>query len=198
MSLSFSELPTWAIPAAVAAAALLCLAVALALRWRRGRAGRAPRGGISMECTVCQKPLVVHRREMVLLSAPEIALVVGCRPDIAGHKLAEYMCPFCESAHCFVVDGRTPVWIGENLYRPHVKTNRCMECGVVLRILPGPAASLFDDRAGLVADMGMVCRRCSAVACASCVQKVTRLSSPGGEPTCPRCRRRPVERLRRG
>ena len=42
----------------------------------------------------------------------EVGLAVRIEPELAGRKLAEYICPHCEADHCFAIDRGQPEWVG--------------------------------------------------------------------------------------
>lgn len=196
-----SETSIWVITVVIA---VLGMAVVLARthRARTSKAGPAHRGDVppvaaDLPCSSCGKPLVVHRSELVPLSRPEVALCVRVQPDLVGHKLAEYVCPYCEASHCFVVDGRTPVWVGANLYSPHQGGARCMDCGKPLQTPPWPAGAYdgrLNEAPSLQPDYGLVCSKCHAIVCVACTRLATRGRTKDGTFVCPRCARSPVDR----
>lgn len=188
--------PDSMIPILAALSFALLGVIALWLWARRGRVGgvdvRVDRGTIQMLCSVCRREMVFGENELVVLSAVEMALVVrNCR-EAVGHKLAEHVCPYCEAAHCFIVDGGRPSWIGVNFYTPQVTSNRCAECKRPLRTPPW-TKGYYDGRLNevpeLAGDYGLVCRRCGAVCCVDCCQRNTRKPGPDGAFLCPRCAR---------
>lgn len=177
--------------------------LALTVRaWLRSRDGvatrRSPTAPFEMECSTCHRRMVIHPNQLVSLSGPEMALCVRVKPDLRGRKLAEFVCPYCDASHAFVLDRRPPEWIGANLYSPQTKTSTCMECGKPLRKAPWPPM-LYDGRLHeapeLHPDLGLVCSRCQAVTCVSCVKNATRNRTKDGSLVCPRCQRTPVNRV---
>ncbi len=196
-------LAPWVLPiTALVAVAGTAIVVWLAVRVHRSTEPDTPilaKGdGFSMPCSVCLKQLVIPNAELIRLSGPEVALVVRSHNAVAGRALAEYICPYCEAAHCFAIDSTPPAWIGANLYEPQVATGVCQECRKQLR---PPAWERFaydgkiNEAPDLNPDYGLVCGRCDAVCCAECVQRVSRVQSPDASFRCPRCGRGPVERF---
>lgn len=208
-----TELSTWFFPLMVAIFGT-GIVVGLTLRARGGAprasaprarvsnpsdGGRAAGGKIvQMACTICHKQLVINPVELRPLTAVELALSVRSLPDLAGRKLAEYVCPYCESAHCFNVDRSVPLWVGANLYSPQTRTARCQECGKRLVPPPWPPGT-YDGRLreapDLHQDYGLVCSRCHAVVCVSCTTNATRNRTKDGSLVCPRCMRTPVNKV---
>src|SRR6056297_829942 len=106
-------------------AAFAAAGTAVVLVWfrRAARAGRRvprrPRGGaLELVCRVCNRNLVFGPRELVALSPAERALSVRTKPELVGHALGEYSCPYCDAAHCFITDEKPPRYAGTNLYQP--------------------------------------------------------------------------------
>lgn len=151
-----------------------------------------------MTCSICQKTLVFHQDELELLSAVECALAVREKPDLVGRKLAEYVCPYCEAAHCFVISGKRMQWVAANLYEPQETTARCAECQKPLRRPPWPPGQ-YEGKLGeapaLAPDYGLVCSLCHAVCCVQCCVNLTRAGVREGKWTCPRCSRQSTDRL---
>jgi hypothetical protein len=208
-----AELSTWFFPLLIAVFGM-GIVITLTLRARGGEpaasarrasvpeqsdTGRVPGTKIvQIACTICHKQLVINPVELRPLTPVELALSVRSVPDLAGRKLAEYVCPYCESAHCFNVDRRVPLWVGVNLYSPQTKTARCQECGK--RLLPPPwPPGAYDGRLreapDLHQDYGLVCSRCDAVVCVSCTLNATRNRTKDGSFVCPRCMRTPVNKM---
>lgn len=178
----------------------IALVVWLALRPKRKPRSRVPLGtrSIEMACHICQRELAFTKNDMVLLSGPEMALAVRAAPGMVGRTLAEYVCPHCEAAHCFIVDAHEPVWIGTNLYEPQSMGARCFECRKPLKKPPW-AVGAYDGRLReapqLLPDYGLVCPRCWAVCCVACCKKATRNRAKGDALVCPRCFRHPVDKV---
>ena len=169
--------------------------------WQRNKdvlSGVSKTGALEMVCSTCRRQLIIHPHQLVTLSSPEMALCVRIQPNLRGRRLAEFVCPYCEASHAFAVDKRTPEWFGANLYSPQAKTSTCMECGKPLRKAPWPPM-YYDGRLNeapeLHADLGLVCSRCQAVTCVSCVKDATRKRTKDGSFVCPRCQRAPVNRV---
>ncbi|MBI5095300.1 MAG: hypothetical protein HZB26_23055 [Candidatus Hydrogenedentes bacterium] len=192
----------WIAPVTIAFAivgALLVLWLTSRTRRVEKRAGGEQRDGtLQMACTVCQKEMVVHRNGMAPLSGPECALVARTFPKSVGRKLGEHLCPYCESSHYFLLDGKHMEWLGANLYSPQTNTSLCMECRRPLRKPPWPAGA-FDGRIqeapALAPEFGLVCERCGAVCCVECCTKATRNRSKNGAYHCPRCARADVKKI---
>ena len=165
---------------------------------KRKKQRHMQRGTIEMRCSVCQRRLVFHRGELEPLSPPELALAVRANRSMAGRRLAEYVCPHCEAAHCFATEGRDPVWLGVNLYEPQVFSNHCRECKRPLRRPRWPRGA-YDGRLSeirdLAPDLGLVCPHCKAVCCVACCEDATRKRTKDGSLLCPRCFRGPVETI---
>jgi len=196
-----SSLPPW-VAVGTLAFAVLGLGAVFGMAWRTARwkqhGPQTAVGAIHMACTVCQKELVFHRDILVLLTPPERALAVRVKPELVGRKLAEYVCPHCEAAHCFIVDGRRPEWVAANLYEPQTTSAHCMECHKPLRTPPWPPGE-YDGRLeqapALAPDYGLVCSRCQAVCCVACCANLARIRSKETKWMCPRCFRYPVDTL---
>jgi hypothetical protein len=181
------------------AGVLLVLAAAAVLRFSRRRP-RTSSETVSLDCTVCHRPLVFNVAEMEMLSPTELALVVCTRPEVVGRKIAEYVCPHCEAAHEFLMDVRPPVWIGANSYRPQAAGGNCPECHVRFRSPSWPRGT-FDGRVAeapeLAPDFGLVCSRCGAICCVACTQRHSHNRAVDAL-ICPRCSRGPVDRFYHG
>ena len=192
----------WVMPATVAfAAAGVMVVLWLSLRPRRAAKPQIPRGSaatLQLDCSVCRKEMVVHQHSMAPLSGPECALVARTKPETVGKKLLEHICPYCESSHYFLVEGKRMEWIGANLYSPQSSTAHCMECRRPMRKPPWPSGA-FDGRLleapALAPDYGLVCDRCKAVCCVECCTKATRNRSVDGTYRCPRCARGDVKTM---
>ena len=185
-------------PAAIACASLL---VAFLIR-RRSRAGAGAnaagsrKDALEMECTVCHKHLVFGTSELFPLTGTEVALVVRTQPPLVGKKLFEYVCPYCDASHCFVIDRQKYKWVAVNSYNPQVLTTNCMECGKSIQRPPWPKGQ-YDEQVHAVPQMrdeyGLICSRCGARCCVACCRKVTpKATLPF---LCPRCRRGPVHQF---
>mgnify|MGYP006278807559 FL=1 len=163
--------------------------------WRGGARANKP---LELVCRVCGRTLVFNSRDLTPLSPVERALSVRAKPELAGHALAEYVCPYCEAAHCFATGDRTPQYAGTNLYQPQSGGARCMECGRQLQDAP-PDLLAIDYAArgslGLGPGCGLVCERCHAVCCVECCERTTRRRSLDGNLACPRCFRQPIKRV---
>ncbi len=188
-----------AVSAACAATGTLALLVWFVLRTRGPRFGGPGKGAaFELVCRVCNRDLVFGPSELVALSPVERALSVRAKPELVGHPLAEYVCPYCEAAHCYVTDEKPPRYAGTNLYQPQAGGARCMECGRELRAAP-PSVTEVDFAAGgttgLSEDCGLVCERCHAVCCVRCCEKTTRGRSLDGNLACPRCFRQPIREV---
>lgn len=153
---------------------------------------------VEMQCTVCQRDLVIHPNEMTILSAPEIGLIVSVKRQILDRPMAEYRCPYCEASHCFAVDRNPPEWITANVYEAQEKKTRCANCDTLLRRPEwpeGPPRESLEDYPNLEAEHGLVCSRCQSVSCYRCCKEVTKNRTPDGSFLCPRCSRGPVNKV---
>ncbi len=188
----------WVCTALFAAGSGLVVWYALSAREMGGnRRPRASGGALEHACSSCNKPLVVAKAELVELSRPEIALVVRVRPDLTGQKLAEYVCPYCEASHCYLMERNRIEWVGVNLYSPHTTSTRCMDCGKPLRTPPWPPGTYdgrLNEAPALQPDYGLVCSKCHAVVCYACTMLATRGRTKDGSFVCPRCQRSPVDK----
>ena len=92
------------------------------------KSNRFKMGSVNMICSVCQAELSFTKKEMTDLPDVEIAMAVRAIPKIRRKKLAEYVCPHCEAAHCFIVEGIKPICVGTNLYVPQESGTRCINC----------------------------------------------------------------------
>ena len=195
------DLTLWILPA-TAALALLGVGgvvwLAMYLRCRASAPVRSSAKVVAMACTVCREDLLFPTEDLVPLSPPEQALAVRVQPDVLGKRLAEYVCPHCEAAHCFATKGRRVEWIGVNLYEPQTKSAHCVQCKVLLRA-PDWAPGRYDGRLhkapGLEPDHGLVCPLCGAVCCVRCCRDATRNRTEDGSLKCPRCSRHPVDKV---
>lgn len=186
-------------------AALLVLTAVGALTaglWRVWRARpRTPKlepETVQMTCSVCQRRLVFSRADLDPLSPPEMALVVRSHPHTLRRPLAEYVCPYCEAAHCFATDAPRVEWIGVNIYQPQNTSAQCCECRRVLARPPGgPSGTTqrVEEPAALPIDYGLKCPHCGSVCCVECCRKAARGRVTDGSFRCPRCFRKPVDRL---
>lgn len=173
---------------------------AAGLRMRRRTRSSRPLTAdtVAVTCTVCERELVFNRSELEPLSPAEMALVVRARPDVLGRKLSEYVCPYCESSHCFAATKKGVAWVGANLYQPQGKSAHCFECRRTLAQpiggTPGTPQRVADVSA-LAPDYGMECPFCHAVCCVACCRNTARGRVTDGSLVCPRCRRRPVDLL---
>lgn len=192
-----TDTPAWIILVTIAFAALGAAAVLL---WARSRMRRAQgpaagsRGVIEMRCGHCQHTMIAPVEQLVPLSPPELALAVRVRPEWVKRKLSEYICPHCASAHVFAVDVSPPAYLGEDLYTPKTRGNRCMECGKALQ-RPAWAKGEHDNNlkdAPLSMDHGLECQFCKSVFCYECAERVSRTRKKDGSLICPRCFRHPV------
>jgi hypothetical protein len=194
------QLAPWVAPATAAFAAagvLIVLWVTLRPKRTDDKPG-APRGDgtAQLPCSVCQKEMVVHPNSMAPLSGPECALVARTLPKTVGKKILEHICPYCESSHYFLIEGKRIEWLGANLYSPQVNTSLCMECRRPLRRPPWPAGAFdghLQDAPALAPEYGLVCERCKAVCCVECCTKATRNRTNNGTYHCPRCARSDVK-----
>ncbi|MDZ4859586.1 MAG: hypothetical protein SGI88_11445 [Candidatus Hydrogenedentes bacterium] len=154
------------------------------------------RNTVELSCSNCQKQMVVTAAELQPLQSVEIGLSVRDNPSLAGRKLAEYTCPYCDAIHCFTVDKRTPEWVGANLYSPQTKGTRCLNCSKPLRTAPWGEGAYNKrlNEAPLQPDYGLQCSRCNAVVCVQCTIDATRNRTKDGSFICPRCFRSPVDR----
>jgi hypothetical protein len=191
-----SSLPQLVLPITAGFAVLGFLLLAVLTR-RSKRTGAGNRV-IEMECSSCQKTLIIHPGEMTAMSPAEVALVVSVRPHVVGRTLGEYRCPYCDADHCFVTEGWPPEYVTSNAYESQAITAHCTQCEKSLR-KPGWAAGNADQNAlanpDLGDDHGLVCSRCDAVCCVRCCHDATRNRTEDGSLLCPRCHRGPVEKV---
>ncbi len=157
-----------------------------------GGAGRA----MEMECSVCQKHLIFNRDDLFTITPTEIALVVRTQPTLVGKKLYEYVCPYCEASHCFVIERGNAQWVAVNSYNPQAVTTKCMECGKPFQRPPW-AKGLYDEKLQMAPQLrdeyGMICSRCGSRCCVSCCRKATPRDTLPFH--CPRCQRSPVDKF---
>lgn len=187
---------------ATAAVAVLGTLVVVLLAVRQRRRSKNPaedKNTVEMACPICQRTLVIHRNQMIDLSGPEIALVVSEKPEIRGRGLAEYRCPHCDAAHCFLVDITPPQWLIANAFEPQAISTCCAECRKPVISPPWPEGQ-YDGRLEEAGDAllprhGLICPRCNAVCCVECCRKITRNRTPDGSLLCPRCSRGPVDKV---
>ncbi len=149
-------------------------------------------------CSACERPMVFRMEDLSMLSPPEVALVVRQHKNFAGAKMAEYICPYCETAHCYAVLRSGLHFLGTDLYSPALARVKCQECRKPLQRPSWPKGAFdlkIDDAPGLGANHGLVCSRCQSVICYECTQKATRGRTKDGSLLCPRCFRGPVDRF---
>ena len=172
------------------------IGVLIVFLWvRHGNAGPDGARLQEMTCTVCHKQLYFESHHLEPLSPPETVLAVRAHPRLVGKKLAEYVCPYCEAAHCFVSEARFFEWIGVNLYEPRQKTANCLECGKPLRRPSWPQGAYGGHpKQALVIehDHGLRCPHCNAMCCYACCENNTRERVADENLTCPRCFRAPM------
>jgi len=153
---------------------------------------------LEMECSECAHTLVIGESQLIPLSAVEKALAARTVNGIASRKPAEFVCPYCEAAHCFATAGGRLEWVGGNLYQPQRQAARCAECHVKLRRPAWPRAQ-YDGRLQALPerpdDLGLLCSRCDSVVCLTCCTNFTRRRTQDGALLCPRCGRGPVDRV---
>lgn len=178
----------------------IVIVMALArLQRRKNNRGPSPAAGtFEMECTVCQRSLVIHRSEVVELLGPEIALVVSTLPSALGRKLGEYRCPYCDASHCFDLGVKPMKWLVANVYEPQALTSHCTDCRKPLKKPSWPEGA-YDGQIGeapeLLPEHGLICSRCKAVCCLECCNRMTRNRTHDGSLLCPRCGRGPVDKV---
>lgn len=179
------------------AAGLILMALARSFGARR-RPKSPPDHTVEMTCTVCERRLIFGRSAVELLSPPEMALVVRSCPKVVGRRLCEYVCPYCDASHCFVIGPKSLVWVGVNLYTPQTQSAHCFECNRILDRPPGGAAGMTQkiaEPAALPLGFGLKCSFCGAVCCVDCCKKASRGRTSDGSLACPRCRRKPINLL---
>lgn len=196
------EMPAWIPLATVAFAALGSAGVFWWVRRRLDRAAGPPteRGTVQMQCGVCHHPMTIARTQLVVLSGPEMALVVRSMPGWVKRKLGEYECPHCSAAHVFAMETNPPAYLGADIYTPHARGNKCMECGKAMTRPAWPKGT-YDGRLGEPAvsfDHGLECQFCKSVFCLECAERVSRTRRKDGVLLCPRCFRSPVEHVFHG
>lgn len=167
------------------------------------RAGTRKTGArtFTFTCDVCSKPLEATRAELVPLENFERGMVVRTAPEAAGRPLASYVCPHCESNHCFATDARVPEWLGANFYQPEETSRRCQACGNALDTppwKPGEYDGRVEEAPRIQPTFGLRCPFCKAACCYGCISKFTRNRLKGGSLMCPRCRRHPVDAFYHG
>ncbi len=176
------------------------------LRWSKEHTIYAPfpapepsmptKGVLQARCSQCQRDMVFSAHDLVPLSPPETALVVSSKPTLVGRKFAEYVCPYCEAAHCFTIDNGEPEWVGVNFYAPQQSSASCAECHKPVEVPPWPKGE-YDGRIleapTLHGDYGLVCPHCHSVCCLGCCEKNSKRRSHDGSLLCPRCFRGPVD-----
>ncbi|HRI88413.1 MAG TPA: hypothetical protein PLJ47_06095 [Candidatus Hydrogenedentes bacterium] len=194
------SIPDW-LPPLVCAAIGTAIVVVMTLRARANEAQHGVRAVVARDtaqlaCTICQKQMVIPAEDLKPLQGVEMALCVRDNPALAGRKLAEYTCPYCEATHVFAVDKRAPEWVGANMFSPQSKGTRCLNCSKPLRTAPWGEGA-YDKRlneAPLQPDYGLQCSKCNAVVCVACTLDATRNRTKDGSFVCPRCFRSPVDR----
>jgi hypothetical protein len=190
--------------AVLCAGIVALLGVLIVLRLVRPRPAPEPhrieanRKGVQMECSVCHWALRVDRKELRPLEPVERALIVRSMPAAVKYKLAEYVCPHCEAAHCFNVTSGTPQYLGVNFYEPQQQAAFCNECHKRLASppwSPGAYDGRLREAPNLNPDYGLECPYCRSICCVACCEKHTRRRTPDGSLQCPRCDRGPQDQF---
>jgi hypothetical protein len=194
-----SEMQFWVLSLPLLFAACGTGLVFFLMRFARGHGEKQQdKNTIELECSVCHRNLVFNTGELVSLSPAEMALTVSARPNTVGRKLAEYICPHCEAAHCFAVDVTPPVWLGANFCQPQGVVGHCTDCKRKLRN-PTWALGRYDGKISeapeLLPDHGLTCTRCGTTCCVACIQRYSAGRSNEGELFCPRCSRQPIDKF---
>jgi len=164
------------------------------------RKGPKPSHGpsIALSCSVCQRDMVFSPGDLQPLTPAELGLTVRARPEMRGKRLASYSCPYCESVHCFEVDGKKTEWMGANFYTPQLGGANCLECLKPVKAPPWPEGQYegaINQAPNIPPNTGMKCSRCGAVVCFECANGVTRGSVKGPVYKCPRCSRVSIDRF---
>lgn len=181
---------------ASATVGLLALSAYFFLRRQTGASSTQPHGVIEHMCSVCHHALVFHRNDLIRLSPAEIAMVVSARPRAQGRSLAELVCSYCSSSHCFATESKTLDWIGVNLYSPQTKSSNCAECHARLKRPPwreGDRDGVIYADTELDGALGVKCKWCKAAVCVSCCKRLTKNRTPDRSLLCPRCFRGPID-----
>jgi hypothetical protein len=149
-----------------------------------------------MTCNICQHELVVAVADLQPVTGTDVGLAVRAEPKVAGRKLADYSCPYCEATT--VSSSTRPLRNGSaSTFIRRKPAARCV----------WNAANRCNARRGRRAntkaghskppnvspDYGLVCARCGATCCVACVKSATRNRTTDGSLLCPRCRRAPVD-----
>jgi len=151
-----------------------------------------------VSCPVCKHEFEVFPGSMRPLTNVEIGLAVSAMPHLLGKQFVECECPRCDAALCFEVQHDRLRLAGSNIYTAHDRPGLCQNCQRPLATPPWPAGA-YDGKLKEGLDIGpgigLVCGRCGARCCYSCVQKATRGRTNGGALICPRCSRSPVDKV---
>jgi hypothetical protein len=152
----------------------------------------------SRACPTCQRSMSVPMDELRSMRRVEIALVVQIQPRLEERPLGEYRCPHCGSAHVFLLDTKPPHLVLSDPGEPQADTNRCTNCRKHLLQAPWPKKE-YEGRVLEAPELeplhGLVCARCGAVCCVTCVKDATRNRTKDGSLLCPRCHRAPVDKI---
>jgi hypothetical protein len=191
-SIVFTVIVSCALLALLLAAAIVLLtAPANARSTKRGRT-------MPVTCPVCGHAFEVSPESMRSMTNVEIGLAVSSMPDLAGKSLVECVCPRCESALCFEEQHNQLRFAGSNIYTAHDRPGLCQNCQRPLATPPWPVGAYegkLKEGLDISPDIGLVCARCEARCCYSCVQNATRNRTKGGALICPRCFRTPVDKV---
>ncbi|MFP6583924.1 MAG: hypothetical protein VCD00_15400 [Candidatus Hydrogenedentota bacterium] len=149
-------------------------------------------------CPNCQHDTSLNPNGMRHLSVTESALLIREIPDAPQHDLADIRCKACQSSLVFRVDQWPPGFLAVNVIEGHTAKNSCTQCRIPLMPPEFPAGAYDGDHDALQrlpAHVGLICSRCEAINCISCVVDATRNRTQDGSLLCPRCYRGPVDKV---
>jgi len=190
----FAALAVSAALLALIAARLLWIAAAQAAR--PGAMLRNRDGSFGVACANCGASTAVQAEDLAPLSSAEKALAVRERPSALGQDLAEFVCPYCDAAHCFSIRRDDVVLVGINLYQGQRTQASCKECRKPLLQPPWPRGTFdgrVDEAPGNTSELGLACAHCGAICCGACCRTATRNRTADHSLLCPRCFRGPVD-----
>jgi hypothetical protein len=165
--------------------------------WRSTHVAPSEGGPHAFTCVTCGTSLSARLEKLRLLSPQERGLIVCEHPHLTGAVLAELVCASCGAAHCFVVRGRKPEYVGTDIFAPQTRTSKCLDCHQTLERPNWQVDTYIGNLsdAPLRPRIGLICSRCGGVSCVECCRKATRNRTTDGSFLCPRCFRGPVDKV---
>lgn len=165
----------------------------------RRNAGQSGGKALSVGCPICRQALNVGLGDVRPLSNVEMALAVSAHPSLVGKPLRSMNCATCDAELTFEQVKQGLRYVGVNIYSPQDMTEHCQNCGKPLATPPW-APGTYEGHVAAAplqqhTHVGLICGRCDARCCYSCVRNTTRGRTSDGALMCPRCFRTPMDRI---